>query len=196
MSEYGLGTEALPGSCGPSQSGRLQAGRLPLLLHRTRPRPPDRAIGPAGHSSYIVPGRGFSSAQDRTHRSTGTCWPSQSGRLQVGLPPLLLHRHGTGLLSQDRASGRRAVQVIQSAVTVPGGIGLSHRSTGAYVRSQSERLQAGRPPPLLRLLHHIRPPQDRAIGPAGHYTVRCHGPGQHHDQTHRSPGARGPSQSG
>ena len=33
---------------------------------------------------------------DRTHRSTGTCGPSQSGRLQVGRPPLLLHSHGTG----------------------------------------------------------------------------------------------------
>ena len=48
---YGLGTEALPGACGPSQSGRLQAGLPPLLLHHTGPRPPDRAIGPAGHSS-------------------------------------------------------------------------------------------------------------------------------------------------
>ena len=44
MSEYGLGTEALPGACGPSQSGRLQAGRPPLPLHRTGPLPPDRAI--------------------------------------------------------------------------------------------------------------------------------------------------------
>ena len=33
---------------------------------------------------------------DRTHRSIGTCGPSQSGRLQVGRPPLLLHSHGTG----------------------------------------------------------------------------------------------------
>ena len=57
MSEYGLGTEALPGACGSPQSGRLQAWLPPLLLHRTRHWPPvrsgqapDRAIGPAGHS--------------------------------------------------------------------------------------------------------------------------------------------------
>ena len=103
MSEFGLGTDALPGACGPSQSGRLQAGLSPLLLHSTWPRPPDRAIGPAGHSSYTVPGRGFGPARDRTHRSTGTCGPSQSGRLQVGRPPLLLHRHDIGPRPQDRA---------------------------------------------------------------------------------------------
>ena len=38
---------------------------------------------------------------------------------------------------QGHRRGRRAIQVIQSAVTVPGGIGLSHRSTGAYGPSQS-----------------------------------------------------------
>ena len=82
MSKYGLGTEALPGACGPSQSGRLQvsvlrgirltealarAGRLSqedFKLGGSRycctvtvppgPRPQDRAIGPAGHSSYTV----------------------------------------------------------------------------------------------------------------------------------------------
>ena len=146
MSEYGLGTEALPGACGPSQSGRLQAGLPPLLLHRTGPRPPDRTIGPAGHSSYTVPGRGFGPARDRTHRSTGTCGPSQSGRLQVGRPRLLLHRHGTGPPKHWRV--------------------LSHRSTGAYGPSQSERLQAGLPPLLTGLLHRTGPPQDhRACGP-------------------------------
>ena len=75
---------------------------------------------------------------------------------------------------------------------------VSRWSTGLYGPSQSGRLQAGRPPLPLRLLHRhgTGPPQDRAIGPAGHYTVRGPGPGRHHDQTHRSPGARGPSQSG
>ena len=51
---------------------RLQVGRPPLLLHSTGPRPPDRAIGPVGHSSYTVPGRGFGPARDWTHRSTGS----------------------------------------------------------------------------------------------------------------------------
>ena len=155
---------------------RLQAERPPLLLHSTGPRPPDRAIGPAGLSSYTVPGSGLGPARDRTHRSTGTCWPSQSGRLQVRLPPLLLHRHGTGPPKHWRV--------------------LSHRSTGAYRPSQSERLHAGRPPLLTGLLHRTGPPKDRAIGPAGHYTDSGHGPGRHHDQTHRSPGARGPCLAG
>ena len=86
MSEYGLGTEALPGACWPSQSGRLQARLPPLLLHRTGPLPPDRAIGPAGHSSNTVQGHGFDPARDRTHRSTGTFRQSQSGSVQVGRP--------------------------------------------------------------------------------------------------------------
>ena len=81
-------THRSTGTCGPSQSGRLQAGRPPLLLysHGTGPRPGSgqghRACGPFNH--------------DRTHRSTGTCGPSQPGRLQAGRPPLLLHSHGTG----------------------------------------------------------------------------------------------------
>ena len=78
-----------------------------------------------------------------------------------------LYRAAATLSDRTGPAGRRAIQVIQSAVTVPGRIGPSHQSTGAYGPSQSERLQAGLPP-LLRLLHCTGPPQERAIGPAGH----------------------------
>ena len=119
----------------PSQSERLQVGRPPLLLHRhgTEPLPQASVIGPAGYSSFTVrcPGLG----RDRTHRSTGACGPSQSERLQTGLPPLLMHRTGP------------------------------------------------------------RPPDRAAIGPAGHssYTVSCHCDGPGRDRTQRSAGACGPS---
>ena len=107
----GLSTEALPGVCGPSQSGRIQAGRPPLLLHRTWPRPLDRAIAGAGGPFKLYSPRSRSQAgsdtvteaiqryvciyvQDGlgTEALPGACGPSQSGRLQAGRPPLLLHR--------------------------------------------------------------------------------------------------------
>ena len=102
-------------------------------MHRTGQRPPERAIGPAGYSSYTVARRGFGPARDRTHRSTGTCGPSQSERIQAGRPPLpigLLHRTGP---PQDRAIGPAGHY---TAVTVPGGIMI--RLTEALTR-------AGRP---------------------------------------------------
>ena len=36
--------------------------RIWISISEYGPRPPDRAIGPAGHSSYTVPGRGFGPA--------------------------------------------------------------------------------------------------------------------------------------
>ena len=96
-------TRQITGSCGPSQSERLQAGRPPLLLHSTGPLPPDRAIGPEGHSSYTVCCHG--PWRDRTHQSTGSCWQSQSIRLQAGWPPLLLHRTRAWPRPPDRAIG-------------------------------------------------------------------------------------------
>ena len=132
---------------------------------------------------------------DRTHRSTGTCGPSQSGRLQVGRPPLLLHSHGTGPrpgTGQSHRAGGPFKLYIPRSRSLAG----SDSVTEALARTVPVRKTSSWAAPLLRLLHRTGPPQDRAIGPADHYTVRGHGPGQHHDQTHRSPGARGPSQSG
>ena len=68
---------------------------------------------------------------------------------------------------RTRPSGRRAN--IQSAVTVTGGNprdhDQTHPSTGACGPSQSDRLQAGRPPLLLDRAGQ-RPP-DRAVGQDG-----------------------------
>ena len=90
-------------------------------------------------------------------------------------------------------SGRQAIQVIQSAVTVPGGIGLTEALARAGRPSQNDFKLGGRArPPLLLHSTGSRQP-DRAIGQAGHssYTVRCHGPGQ--DRTQRSTCSCGPS---
>ena len=71
-------------------------------MHRTRPLPQDRAIEPAGHSSYTVSGHCDCPWRDWTHQSTGACGPSQSERLQVGRPP------GAAVaLCQASATGQR-----------------------------------------------------------------------------------------
>ena len=136
---------------------------------------------------------------DRTHRSTGTCGPSQSGRLQVGRPPLLLHRHCTGPRPQDRAIGPAG----HSSYTVRGHCPWRDRTQSPKhwrVRAAPVRKTSSWAAPAAQAVpsSRYRPgqPQDRTIGPAGHYAVRGHGSGRHHDQTHRSPGLRVPSQSG
>ena len=128
MSEYGLGTEALPGAYRPSQSGRLQAGRPPLPLHGTGPRPPDSpgAMGPAGHHT----GCGHGPGRDWTHRCTCLCGPSQLARLQVRRPSLLSLLHSTGPWPADRAIG--AAGHFTVCGHGPGrDPGRTHRSTGA-----------------------------------------------------------------
>ena len=115
--------------------------------------------------------------------AASSCSPSDC--FAISTPAVAQSRYRAAARHRTGPSGRRAIQVIQSAVTVPGGIGLSHRSTGAYGPSQSGRLQVGRPPLLLHR-HGTGPrPQDRAMGPAGHssYTVRGHGPGRDRTQS-------------
>ena len=81
-------------------------------------------------------------------------------------------------------SGWQAIQAIQSAVTVPGGIGLTEALARVGRPSQND-FKLGCPS-LLPVLHRRtgpRPP-DRAIGQAGHYTVCGHCPGRDYDRTH------------
>ena len=85
-----------------SQSGRLQAGRPPLLLHSTGPLPPDRAIGPAGHSIMI----GLTQALARAGRPSQEdfmlggprccCIDTLVDLINLLGKPQVLHSHGTG----------------------------------------------------------------------------------------------------
>ena len=89
----------------------------PLLLQRAGPRPPDMAIGPAGH--YTVCGHG--PRPDRTHRTHGAGRPSQKD-FRLGGPRCCCTVPGRGHRTAPGPWGLRAI--IQAAVTVPGGIGL------------------------------------------------------------------------